>query len=57
MLFEGRLRWRKSDAFQTEGEATLKARAPKAVDTKGESSLRWFDERRGGLYRVIVLDH
>ena len=25
--------------FQTEGEATLKARAPKAVDTEGESSL------------------
>ena len=46
-------------AFQTEGGATLKARAPKAVDTKGESSLRWFDERssQGGLYnRVIVLD-
>ena len=43
-------------AFQTECEATLKAHAPKAVDTKGESSLRWFDERnaRGGLY--IVLD-
>ena len=45
-------------AFQTEGEATLKARAPKAVDTEGESSLCWFDERsaRGGLYRVIVLN-
>ena len=28
-------------AFQTEGEATLKARAPKAVDTKGESGLRF----------------
>ena len=32
-------------AFQTEGEATLKARAPKAVDIKGESSLCWFDDR------------
>ena len=44
--------------FQTAGEATLKARAPKAVDTDGEWSLCWFDERstRGGLYRAIVLD-
>ena len=38
-------------AFQTEGEATLKARAPKAVDTEGESSLSRFEEQstRGGL--------
>ena len=44
--------------FQTDGEATLKARAPKAVDTEGESSLSWFEERstRGGLCRVIVFD-
>jgi len=37
--------------FQTAGEATLKARASKAVDTEGELSLCWFDERstRGGL--------
>ena len=31
--------------FQTEGYATLMARAPKAGDTEGESSLSWFDKQ------------